>query len=183
MEDSSIVLDFRKCNTPGQGGCYDVFWDECQKFLAEDISPAVDDRRHGHITHLSSTISIRDLVEQVQLRCPTDTNIPSLEWVLLQFWPKTPSANTSLQYTGRFRMKFMIQQRQWRRQHPDSHYAAATFRYTREYALMLRDHCSFICLDDKHKVKVGEPGFPVASAERGRRVPVRLDDFFHYGWR
>jgi len=78
-------------------------------------------------------------------------------------------------------MKFMVQQRQWRRQHPDSHYAAATFRYMREYALLLRDHCSFVCLDDKHKVKVGEPGFPVASAERGRRVPVRLDEFFMVG--
>ena len=29
----------------------------------------------------------------------------------------------------------------------------------------------FVCLDDKHKVNVGEPGFPVAAAaERGRRV-------------
>ena len=44
---------------------------------------------------------------------------------------------------------------------------------------MLQDHCSFICLDNKHKVKVGEPRFPVASAERGSRVPVRLDEFFY----
>ena len=78
-------------------------------------------------------------------------------------------------------MKFMVQQRQWRRQHPDSHYATATFRYMREYALLLRNHCSFICVDDKHKVKVGEPGFAVASAERGRRVPVRSDEFFMVG--
>ena len=32
-----------------------------------------------------------------------------------------------------------------------------------------------------NKVKVGELGFPVASAERGRRVPVRLDEFFMVG--
>ena len=30
----------------------------------------------------------------------------------------------------------------------------------------------FACIDDKHKVKVGEPNFPVASAERGRQVLV-----------
>jgi hypothetical protein len=30
----------------------------------------------------------------------------------------------------------------------------------------------FISVDDKHKVKVGEPQFPVASAEQGRRVAV-----------
>lgn len=46
----------------------------------------------------------------------------------------------------------------------------------REYVLLVRDHYSLICVDDKHKVKVGEPGFPVASAERGRRVAVRSDE-------
>lgn len=30
----------------------------------------------------------------------------------------------------------------------------------------------FACIDDKHKVKVGEPNFPVASTERGRQVLV-----------
>ena len=28
----------------------------------------------------------------------------------------------------------------------------------------------FVCLDDKHRVKVGKQGFPVAAAERGRQV-------------
>ena len=41
--------------------------------------------------------------------------------------------------------------------HPDSHYAAACYRYIREYAIMLRDVCAFISLDDKHKIKVGSP--------------------------
>jgi len=99
MEDPSVVLDLRSLNTTAAVQ-YDVFWGECQKFLAEDISPAVDDRRHGHIAHLSRAISIRDFVEQVELRCPEGTKIPSLEWVRLQFWPKTPSAKASLHYTG-----------------------------------------------------------------------------------
>ena len=31
--------------------------------------------------------------------------------------------------------------------------------------------CSvFFCLDDKHRVKVGEPELPVAAVERGRQV-------------
>ena len=37
------------------------------------------------------------------------------------------------------------------------------------------------CLDDKHKVKVGEPGFPVAAAERGRQVLVRSSTSFEVG--
>ena len=39
----------------------------------------------------------------------------------------------------------------------DSHYCAAIFRYVREYAVLFRDSSLFLCLDDKHRVKVGEP--------------------------
>ena len=127
------------------------------------------------MTHLARAISIRDLVEQVIALCPEGTPVPSLKWVRLQFWPKMPSSS-SLHYTGRFKLKFVVQQQQWRRSHPDSHYAAAVFRYMREYSILLRGFCLFICLDDKHKVKFGEPYFPVAAAERGKRVLVRADE-------
>jgi len=82
-----------------------VFWEECAKFLSEEVGSAVDDRRHGQITHLARAISVHDLVEQVKSHCPPDTLIPSTEWVRFQFWPKSPAAKSSLQYTGRFRMK------------------------------------------------------------------------------
>ena len=75
----------------------------------------------------------------------------------------------------------MVQQRQWRYDHPDAHYAAACYRYMREYALILREVCSFVSLDDKHKIKVGEPNNPVAAAERAQRVIVRSDEFFTVG--
>lgn len=45
----------------------------------------------------------------------------------------------------------------------------------------MRDHSLFISMDDKHKIKVGEPRCPVASAERGRRVIVRSDEDFLVG--
>ena len=37
---------------------------------------AVDDRRHGEVTHLAKAISLRDLREQVSHRCPPATAIP-----------------------------------------------------------------------------------------------------------
>lgn len=52
------------------------------------------------------------------------------------------------------------------------------YRYMREYAILVRDHSNFVSIDDKHKINIGEPGCPVASAERGRRVPVRSDEVF-----
>ena len=48
----------------------------------------------------------------------------------------------------------------------------------REYAILVRDHCLFVSIDDKHKVQIGEPDCLVASAERGRRVPVQSDEVF-----
>ena len=54
------------------------------------------------------------------------------------------------------------------------------FRYQRELAILLRDHSVFVSLYDKHCIKVGEPGFPVAAVERGRRVLVSRDTIFEF---
>ena len=169
MEDPHIVMDLRHLNS-GMKAQYDGFWDECSKFLEESVGTAVDDRRHTTITHIASAISIRDFRDQVAARCPADTNIPSIEWIRLQFWPKTPNSKRAIHHTGRFKVRFKVQQRQFRKEHPDSHYAAGVFQYLREYAVFIREHCIFYCLDDKHRIKIGEPDVPVAAAERGRRV-------------
>ena len=142
---------------------------------------AVDDRRHGDVTQLAKAISVRDLCEQVSRRCLPGTPTPSDEWLRLQFWPKTPKANVSLHYTGRLNVRFMVQKRQFRKNHEDEHYAAAIFRYLREYAIKLKDVCTMVCIDDKHRLEVGEPGFPVAAAERGREVLVRAGTTFEVG--
>ena len=75
-----------------------------------------------------------------------------------------------MHYTGHLNVKFMVQRQQWRKHHDDAHYAAAIYRYEWEFAVRFCDFSSFVCLDDKHKVKVGEPHCPLAAAERGRRV-------------
>ena len=78
----------------------------------------------------------------------------------------------------------MVQARQFRKSHPDSHYAAALFRYQREFAIKFKSHSNFVCLDDKHRAKVGEPGFPVAAVERGvgldSSMQVGDHDFTHF---
>ncbi len=171
LEDPDIVTDLRHLNTGGQGQ-YDVFWEECSKFLEESVGTAVDDRRHTNVTHIATAISVRDFRDQVAERCPEGTKVPSVEWMRLQFWPKTPNSKTALHHTGRFKVRFRVQQRQWRKDHPDCHYAACIFRYEKQYAVLMRDYCAFYCLDDKHRIKIGEPECPVAAAERGRRVSI-----------
>ena len=66
----------------------------------------------------------------------------------------------------------------FRKTHEDEHYAAAVFRYVREHAIQLKDQCTMVCINDEHWLKVGEPGFPVAAAERGRKVIVRAGTTF-----
>ena len=126
LEDPDIIMDLRSHNT-GHGTKYDIFWTECEKFLQEDIGLAVDERRHTSVTHLARVLSVRDLLQQVTARCPPSTPIPSRSWLSLQFWPKTMHAKSRLQYTGRFNVKYMVQARQFRKEHEDSHYAAAIF--------------------------------------------------------
>ena len=41
-----------------------------------------------------------------------------------------------------------------------------------------RKFSTFVCMDDKHHCKVGEPGHPVAAVERGKRVIVKEDKVF-----
>ncbi len=45
-------------------------------------------------------------------------------------------------------------------------------RYEREFLLKFRDQSTFVFLDDKHRVKVGDPGEPLAATKRGRRVII-----------
>lgn len=86
-----------------------------------------------------------------------------------------------MHYSGKLNVKFMVQARQFRKTHEDAHYAGAQYRYQREFAIMFREHSVFVSADDKHRLKVGEPGFPVAAAERGRRVLVGRDSSFSVG--
>lgn len=63
----------------------------------------------------------------------------------------------------------MIQARQYRKSHIDAHFASAQFRYLKEFSIL---YPTLVSMDDKHTVKVGEPGYPVAGVERGKQVLV-----------
>ena len=171
LEDPSLFYDLRH-HLAGRQAKFDTFWDEAKKFIQEDVGVAVDDRRHSTVVHVAKAVSVRDLREQVISRCPEGTLVPSDEWIRLQFAPASLSSHTALRYTGKLEVKRQVQQRQFRKSHPDSHYAACLYRYQREYVIKVRDYAVFVCLDDKHKIKVGEPESPVAAVQRGRQVIV-----------
>ena len=114
--------------------------------------------------YMPIVISIRELceniIERLQVKHDEETFstilIPSEEWIRLQFWPKNTYAKTAMQYSGRFRISYKVQSRLLRKSHPDAHYCAALFRYTRLFAIKFRDFTCFISANDKHKVPIGE---------------------------
>ena len=52
------------------------------------------------------------------------------------------------------------------------HYASALFRYLKEFYVKFNENTTLVCMDDKHTMKIGEPGCPVAAVERGKVVLV-----------
>ena len=79
-EDLDILIDLRHQNT-NQSDKYEVFWTCALTFLNENT--AVHERRHDQATYMAKAISVRDLVEQVRMKCPEGTPIPSEQWVCL----------------------------------------------------------------------------------------------------
>lgn len=180
LGDPDLITDLREINQ-GRISKYDSFWDNASKYLegiAQESVLAVDERRHDLFQHLATAISVRDFRNQVLKICPSDIPIPSLQWIRLQFWPKNPTYKSSLQFTSRLPVKFMVQTRQLRCNHEDSHYASALFRYQKEMSILLRENSWLVFMDDKHRCKVGEPGYPVAAIERGRQVIVSQHNTF-----
>ena len=137
---------------------------------------AVNERQHG-VMHFFNDLSLPNLCSTVKRRCPPDTPVPSLDLVCLQFWPKSPSAHAAMWFTGHFEVKYKIQVRQLR-QKIDDHYAAALFKYLREFAIQFREHSTLVLTDDKAKVvNVGEPGALVSSSVHRKKTlaPVATD--------
>ena len=126
-EDPEVIYNLRYYNQcrPEK---YQVFWEECKKYLNSFIDLAADERRDDTVTHLATALSMSDVHKQVSQQFPEGTPLPSEKWLLFQFWPKDVTRRTAYQYISRLEVKFMIQSRQFCHHHIDSHYASALFR-------------------------------------------------------
>ena len=102
---------------------------------------------------------------------PTHIPLPSRE----------PGDEATLHHTSHLQVQFMVQVQQFRKCNKDEHYAVALFRYFCEFAVRFKGVCQMVSLDDKHRMKIGEPGFPVAVVERGQIVLVKVGSSFEVG--
>ncbi|XP_071122564.1 uncharacterized protein [Mytilus edulis] len=168
-EDADLILDLRHLNKGRPGDTFDNFFD-LLKTKVDEMS-AADERRHG-IEHLAKYISVRDLINDVKNDIEPETPIPSESTVLFAFTPKNSYLNTSKLYKSKVPLQFKVQTRQLRLSHQDDHYCAAQYKYMREYAIMYREHVTFLSIDDKSKIDIGEPHQYVSTGVRGKKSLV-----------
>ncbi|PKB99703.1 hypothetical protein RhiirA5_429287 [Rhizophagus irregularis] len=125
LEDPSIIFDLRE-------------------------TPAVDNRWHNTIMHMSLAISIHDLHNIILARLHIKHTIKAI------------------QYTERYQVKFKVQDRLLRKKSVDANYYAALFHYLREFLIQYRQYVCFILADDKHKVPIGK-GMPISTEIHNRQ--------------
>ena len=91
LDEPDILLDVRRMKKP-RSTTFDKFWEELDLYLIE-LNPACDDRRHGNVLHMPIAISVRNLCDIIEERLKSkydeEIDIPSEEWVRLQFSPST----------------------------------------------------------------------------------------------
>ena len=87
--------------------------------------------------------------------------------------PRKTSTSTSKQYTSRLKLKHMVQSHIIMSIHT-MHLPSSDMKESLPSSIASTP--TFVCQDDKHSIKVGEPGYPVAAVERGKQVLVRLNE-------
>ena len=96
------------------------------------------------------------------------TNILTYSWFFLQFWPTHQTTSNMLHYTGGFKVRCMVEQRLIRKSNSDTHYPNAIYKFLKERAVKNRRNVSSFSAD----VSVGEPGYPIITITRGKKVIV-----------
>ena len=176
LDEPDILLDLRKMNGKPNATTFEQFWVELSCYL-EEITPAVDDRRHGTSLHMPIAISVSDLrdiiSERLHKKFPDEVpDLPSVEWIRLQFQPCNPYSSNCMRYTGKFDVKFSVQIRQLRKNHQDSKYMMVLIKYMKELAVRFAQNVVLISVDDKATIPVGELDTPVSTGVRGHHRPT-----------
>ena len=97
---------------------------------------AVDDQRHTGVEGDTVVVimAIASSHASIYQECTekagqSGIEVPSYTWFLLQFWPCSHTAANMLHYTGRFKMKRMIQGRPFRKNNPDAYHCNTMYNF------------------------------------------------------
>ena len=130
-----IIVDLQKKNPK-----YDEFWDVVADHISEKT--AVDDRHHSAssteeqnvVVNMAFTLSYADMYKTcIQIAQEKNINaVPPYLWFMLQFWLTSKSTSKLLHYTGRFRVRHVVQACILRKTNPDADYARAVYSFLKK---------------------------------------------------
>ena len=110
------------------------------------------------IVNLVTALSAPDLYwqsnEAAKSKSLTEENIPSFSWFKFQFWPKDLYANSGFNYSGRLKIRYIVQKYSMNKVHEDDQYCGAIFNYLKEFSVCFRNHCAMVSTDDKNKINL-----------------------------
>ena len=171
-ESITELSDFMTNSYKEREGKFNEFWQATNTILDENFIP--DERRKDQILHRSSNVRshahLVDLViDRLRLENKSIDNIPSEEWVRLQFEPSNKWARTSEKYTQQFHATFVLQTRLIRKYHPDHKFGSVLFNYFKQFCIKYRVHIMVRFLDDKCSIPIGDYASPVSAVRRQKR--------------
>ena len=182
-----VVLYLKENN--GRVPKYEDFWVIVSEYIEDKTT--VSDRRHNwsddegdvvvYMAMANSCADMYRLCVEIAKSKNRDIVIPTYAWFLLQFWPTTKTASNTLHYTGRFKVKRMVQARTLRKHNADLHYTKVIYSFMRKMASNHADAVTFASVDAKCKISVGEPDFPIISVSRGKAGIVGSNQTFKVG--
>ena len=120
-EDPEFITLLRVLNKGRPNYTFSMFFQKLEEKV--EAMTAADEKASW--AHLSTFLSIRDLIDQVTFECPEGTPIPSEATVLFAFVPKNAYSNTAKLYKSKIELQFKVQTRQLRTSHIDEHYCVA----------------------------------------------------------
>ena len=147
---------------------------------------AVNDRRHASgtdashgddiFTNLALAVSVQDLHESCLSEKKHQTTqkgrIPSQLRFKFQFRPKNPCVYFSMNFSGCLKFWYLAQQKNIRKLSEDDHHCNMLFNFSREIAIRFNEHSTFASTNNKSKIKVREPGYPISTVRRGGNILV-----------
>ena len=101
-----------------------------------------------------------------------EERILSKLWFKFQFWLKNSCVHFSVNFTGRLKVRYMVQQRNIRKLSENDYYCNVLFKYAREIQIRFNEHPTFVSTNNENKIKVGEPGCPLSVVIVGENVLV-----------
>ena len=104
--------------------------------------------------------------------------VPSYPLFMLQFWPTSKSTSKLLHYTGRFRVRRVVQTRILQKTNPDADYARAVHNFLKKRSIKYKADAVFFIADAKCKIFIGEPSFSLAAVACRKKVIIGKNEVF-----